>query len=118
MSSKPDHLSVSDHHHHHHHHPISHSSIQSLPVPASSGSRFCAPLPALQDPRYDLLLFPSVFAFLFFILFGLCRCDEEEECFFPQAKQSSNPTDQTKAEFNFFLSYLRCFVIATGVSET
>lgn len=42
------------------HHPISHSSIQSLPIPAATSSiRFGASLPALQDPRYVPLIFHS-----------------------------------------------------------
>ncbi|CAZ82786.1 unnamed protein product [Tuber melanosporum] len=53
MSPKPEPLDTSSSAVQREHHPISHSSIQSLPIPAASNSRFGASLPALQDPRYS-----------------------------------------------------------------
>lgn len=56
MSPKPEPLDTSSSAVQREHHPISHSSIQSLPIPAASNSRFGASLPALQDPRCVLSL--------------------------------------------------------------
>ncbi|KAL7273591.1 hypothetical protein RUND412_003542 [Rhizina undulata] len=54
MSPKPELLDSSNPAVEREHH-LSHSSIQSLPIPAatSSSNRFSASLPALQDPRYS-----------------------------------------------------------------
>lgn len=60
MSPKPEPLSTSSSAVEREHHPISHSSIQSLPIPtAPSNNRFGASLPALQDPR----CVPTIFSF-------------------------------------------------------
>lgn len=58
MSPKPEPLNTSGPAVEREHHPISHSSIQSLPIPAAtSNNRFGASLPALQDPRCVPLIF-------------------------------------------------------------
>jgi len=77
MSPKPEPLDTSSSAVQREHHPISHSSIQSLPIPTASNSRFGASLPALQDPRCVLSLF---------------RCSPPYLTYLPQSTYQPYPT--------------------------